>query len=156
MQTFSNMRRSSTNLQLVKIGFFVLIGIVYTSISSLNLWLPPLLGIYAVLFARFNNEDNYHAFVAVVFMIFFVECEYSIPMGSLLILFSVIYTMILPRIDLIIGNKRFNNLAYVIFVYLGCVAISYVYNSLFEISFFINLWFLFYFVIFEIIVVWFL
>ncbi|WP_146744498.1 hypothetical protein [Helicobacter sp. 10-6591] len=96
MQTFSNMQRSGSYRQAVKNIFFFAFLFIYQSLVGLATFLPPLLGVFFLLFLFYDDKDDFWHFCVVLGILFVIEAFNAIPLGFLVLLFLLLrYVMIL-------------------------------------------------------------
>ena len=150
------MRRSSTHKQAI-LAIALFVGLyVYESVASLTIWLPPLIGVCLMYFIRFDREERFYSFVAVLCAIALIESENNIPLGSLLILFFFLSSLVMPRISAVLNTPRIAKttcvvLAYVSF-YIVALAVGYVLGDTFAPS----VWMIAYYIVIEMVLVIFL
>ncbi len=155
MQTFSNMRRNSTYKQtlisiLLFVGFYV-----YESVASMQMWLPPFIGVCLSLFMRFDKQDNFYGFLAVVLGVILIEAENNLPMGMLLGLFLFLSFLVIPRIQAVLDTPRIARAIYVVLAYVGFYFLALMIDGLMGSSIAPNMWIVLYYMFIEIIVVMF-
>ena len=155
MQTFSNMRRNSSHKQtllsiLLFVGFYI-----YESIASMNIWLPPLVGVCLALFVRYDKQDNLYRFLAIIGYMVVIESENELPMGMLLALFLLLAFFVIPRIRIMFDSVRITRIACVILAYIGLLIAS-IATDILTGNTTPNVWILLYYAVWEIIIVMFM
>lgn len=152
MQTFSNMRRNSTHKQTL-LSLLLLIGFyIYESVASMQMWLPPLIGVSLVFFIRYDKQDRMYHFLAIIGCIVFIESENSLPMGTLLGLFLVLALFVIPRVQMMFDSMRITRLACVLSAYIGFYIIALVVDMMTGSTIAPSLWIMLYYIVLEIIV----
>lgn len=134
MQTFSNMRRNSLNLRGVITPLFIFfIAIIYQSLSSIYIFLTPLLGLcFYYLYINFDNyEKSFEKFLVVLYLLYF-EIDKGFFLGSSIIFFLLLYKLILKPLNSILICQKCLIVSFVAFSYLGYyllnVVISFIFN----------------------------
>lgn len=156
MQTFSNMRRSGAYKQtLLALALFLALC-VYESAAGMLLWLPPLIGVCLSLFMRFDKEDNFYGFLAILAGMALIEAENGLPMGMILGLFLVLYVLIIPRIQAVLNTPRIARATYVSLAYVGFYLLSCVLDSMLGSNITPSVWIMLYYMIIEILVAMFI
>ena len=94
------MRRSGSYKQtLLGIALFATLY-AYESLASMTIWLPPLIGVVClVLFMKFDKEDRFDSFIALLFGVALIESENNLPLGMLLGLFLFLALLVVPSIQ---------------------------------------------------------
>ncbi|CAM3308198.1 hypothetical protein [Helicobacter labetoulli] len=124
MQTFSNMRRSGSYKQTL-LGVALFIGLyAYESLASMTIWLPPLIGVCLGLFMKFDKEDRFYSFMALLFGVALIESENNLPMGMLLGLFVFLALLVVPSIQTFLNTPKFAKASYVALAYLGLYIVA--------------------------------
>lgn len=156
MQTFSNMRRSGSYKQTL-LGVALFIGLyAYESLASMTIWLPPLIGVCLGLFMKFDTEDRFYSFIALLFGIALIESENNLPLGMLIGLFLFLTLFVVPRIQSILNTPKLAKASYVALAYLGFYVVALVLDSTMASSIAPSLWILLYYLALEIVIVMFL
>ena len=113
------MQRSISHKNSIAPFVYVAIFILYTALSGVYLFLPPLLAVLFVLFSKaIENEDSI-AIILVSLCLVVFEAENNYVLFSTIIYFSILYKYIMPKI-----NKNFScnsciKLSIALFSYLG-------------------------------------
>lgn len=113
------MRRSSSYKQtLLSISLFI--GLyAYESLVSMTIWLPPLIGVCLGLLMKFDKEDRFYSFLALLFGVALIESENNIPMGVLFGLFLFLALFVVPQIQTLLNTPKLAKVSYVALAYLG-------------------------------------
>jgi len=113
------MQRSISDKKSLTPLFYTALFIIYTALSGIYLFLPPLFAILYIYFAKaLKQEDAFSLFLVSICLLFF-EAQNSYLLFSTIIYFSFIYRYIVPKI-----KKNFNcdlcvKLSIVVLVYIG-------------------------------------
>ncbi len=142
------MQRSISHQKPLIPFLYIIVFIIYSSLSSVYLFLPPLLAVLYVLFSKAINRDDFLMLVLVSFCLLLFEANKGYMIFSTIIYFSLVHKFVIPKI---IQNFNCNlcvNISYVLLAYLG----YYIYLQLISILFLlpapeINYYILYYIVI---------
>lgn len=107
------MQRSISNQKPLTLFIYVVLFAIYESLSSIYLFLPPLLAVLFVLLAHAIKKVNIVLIFLISFCLILFEAEKGYLLFSSIIYFGLIYKFVLPKL---IQN----------FSCLSCVRISYV------------------------------
>ncbi|QFR43298.1 hypothetical protein FJR47_05035 [Sulfurimonas xiamenensis] len=113
------MQRSISNQNSLTPFLYVVIFIPYIVLSSIHLFLPPLLAILYVLFSRALKKNDLTSLLLICFSLVLFEAEKGYVLFSTLIYFAFIYRYIIPKIAKIINCNICVKMATVILVYIG-------------------------------------
>jgi hypothetical protein len=97
MQTLSSMRRNSTyHRVIVPFGLFVL-AIIYASISSMSLYLTPLLGVgFYYIIKHIHDKNRYFDFFLIALYSLYIEIDRGLVLFSF-ILFTILFYILVFR-----------------------------------------------------------
>lgn len=113
------MQRSITNqkplIQLLLAGGFV----VYIGLSSIYLFLPPLLAVLFLLLSRSLDKKEAFSSLLLLLCLLLFEAEKHYWLFSSIIYFAIVYKLILPKLYKVSNCKPCIHFATVIIVYLG-------------------------------------
>ena len=120
------MQRSLT-YQKILTGAGLSIGfILYQSLSSIYLLLPPM---FAVLFFYFiyalKKEDIFKLLLVILLLLVF-EAEKDFLLFSSLVYFTFVYRFIIPRLHIMISCSVCLKIIFVVIAYLGFIFYSYI------------------------------
>ncbi len=90
MQTFSNMRRDSSNGQIIGTAIFFIVLFFYESLASRFVFLPPLIGVLFYLFRRYDEQDDFWRFCLVLVAISVVGVFNDFALWFLPLLFAIL------------------------------------------------------------------
>lgn len=99
MQTFSGMQRSFAYQN--ALNLFVLVGVfvVYISLSSLYLLLPPMLAVLFLAFTRYLQRHDLLGVIVVSLMLLIFEAEKGFWFGSTILFFTLLAKYAIPKIE---------------------------------------------------------
>ena len=125
------MQRSITHKKPIEKIFYILLFLVYESLSSIYLFLPPLFAVLFILFIKaLKDEDMLSlAFISLCLIIFEIDKGYVI--FSSIIYFAFIYKFVMPKIVQNINCTSCINILYVITVYIGFFLFGALISSIF-------------------------
>ncbi len=115
------MQRSLTYKSALKYALWSLAYVVYISIGSIYLFLPPLLGVLFFLFRKALRRGNSVMLLFIVFDILVLEAQKGFLAFTLLIYFLLLERFILPKIQQSINSKLFRDFLILCFVYVGYI-----------------------------------
>ena len=113
------MQRSLTYQEGVNLFFVLLAYIVYESMTTLYLLLPPLFAILYIYFERSIKDENYLLLTFVVIMLLFFEADHGYMLFSSIIYFTLIQRYILPLLRTAITCELCIKGVIIFLVYLG-------------------------------------
>ena len=90
MQTFSNMRRDSSNSQIIGTALLFIALFLYESLTSRFVFLPPLIGVLFYLFRRYDEQDDFWRFCLVLVAISVVGVFNDFALWFLPLLFAIL------------------------------------------------------------------
>ncbi len=113
------MQRSLTHQKPLTLFVYIFFFVIYESLSSIYLFLPPMLAVLFVLFAKALQSGNTISVLLISFCLVVFEAENGYLLFSSIIYFALIYKFVLPKL-----NKNFScnsciNISYVLLAYLG-------------------------------------
>ncbi|MEN4045149.1 hypothetical protein [Sulfurimonas sp. NWX367] len=92
------MQRSISHQKPVISLFYIVLFVLYDSLGTIYPFLPPMLTLLYVLFARaLDNDDTLSVFVVVLCLVVF-EANYGYMLLSAVVYFYVLYKFIMPQI----------------------------------------------------------
>ena len=114
------MQRSITNKKSLAslLGYFFLF-VIYESLSSIYLFLPPMFAVLFLLFANALKSKNNLALLFVSLSLVLFETDRGYMLFSSLIYFVLIYKFILPKLQQNFSCQSCIKISYVLLAYLG-------------------------------------
>jgi len=125
------MQRSITNKNYLGLFTYIIFFVIYQSLSSIYLFLPPLLGVLFYLFSiSLKDDDTVNSFFIILCLLIF-EADKGYPIFSSILYFLIIYKFVLPIIIKNFSCYSCIRLSYVFLAYIGFfifnLSISYVF-----------------------------
>ena len=119
MQTFSNMQRSIPNQKPVTPLLYIIFFVIYSSLSSVYIVLPPLLAVLFVLYSDAIKKDNFLLMMFISFCLVIFEANKGYPIFSSIIYFTLVYKFIIPKIIKNFSCNSCVKISYVLLAYVG-------------------------------------
>jgi len=113
------MQRSIVNQKPLTLFLYIIVFIIYESLSSVYLFLPPLFAVLFVLFAKFMDNDNGIGLFLVAFCLIVFEVEKGYLLFSSIIYFALVYKFILPKLVQNFSCNACIKASYVLLAYIG-------------------------------------
>jgi protein-S-isoprenylcysteine O-methyltransferase Ste14 len=113
------MQRSITNQRVVRPFIYVALFVFYSSLSSIYLFLPPLLGVLFVLFIRAQEREDILALVLICFSLLIFEANFGYLFFSSIFYFYVASKFLLPKIEQNFNCYSCVRIMYVLLAYIG-------------------------------------
>ena len=93
------MQRSITNQKPLILIMYATLFVVYMGLSSIYLFLPPLLGVLFVLFSRSLQQQYVLNIFLVIFCLLVFEAEKGYTLFSSVIFFVLLYRFVIPKLN---------------------------------------------------------
>ena len=119
MQTLSNMQRSIPNQKPVTSLLYIALFVIYGSLSSVYIVLPPLLAVLFALYSDAIKKDNFAAILFISFCLVVFESNKGYPLFSSIIYFTLAYKFVIPKIIKNFSCVSCVKISYVLLAYLG-------------------------------------
>ncbi len=113
------MQRSITYPFYIKATFVFILFVLYESMSSIYLFLPPLFGVIFFYFIRALDKQDIGLLFLIVLLALVFEAEKGYLFLSSLVYFSFVYKFILPKLHQVIECKRCMHFLYIFLAYIG-------------------------------------
>ncbi len=113
------MQRSSTYKKFVKSLFWFLLYVGYLALTTIYLFLPPLMALLFFLFRNALKERDTITFLFVLLSIVFLEAQKGFFLFTVVIYFLIMYRLIEPKIEQSINERNLKNFLLVGSVYIG-------------------------------------
>lgn len=125
------MQRSIPNQKPLVHLTYIILFIIYESLSSIYLFLPPMLAVLFVLLARsLKRESTIGAFI-IAFCLLIFEADKGYTLFSSIIYFFFIYKFILPKLTQNFSCNSCVNISYVLLAYIGFYFFSGLISNIF-------------------------
>lgn len=144
------MQRSISHNKSIKTAFiYVVLFVVYESLSSIYLFLPPLFGVLFVLLMNALDKKDTVNVLLVSFCLVVFEAEHGYVLFSSIIYLAIGYKFILPRIIQNFNCYACIKFSYILIAYIG----FFLFNALFSNIFLLDLpelsYYIFYYILIE-------
>ncbi len=114
------MQRSITNKTNINKSFlYIIFFILYESLSSIYLFLPPLLGVLFVLLVKALDTDDTISVLLITFCLVIFEADKAYVLFSSVIFLLLSYKFILPRLIQNVNCFACMNFLYILIAYIG-------------------------------------
>jgi hypothetical protein len=113
------MQRSITHQKPLVPFLYVVLFILYSSLSSIYLFLPPLFSVLFVLYSDALKRDDLLFLLIVSFCLVIYEANKGYVLFSSIIYFTIAYKFIMPKIMQNFSCKSCVKISYVFIAYLG-------------------------------------
>jgi hypothetical protein len=114
------MQRSiSDQKSLGNIFLYVIAFILYESLSSIYLFLPPLFGVLFVLLVNALDNDDTFFMIVVAFCLVIFEADKGYILFSSVVYFLLVYRFVLPKLIQNFSCYSCIKISYILFAYIG-------------------------------------
>ena len=114
------MQRSISNKKSIKNYFvYTIFFVVYESLSSIYLFLPPFFGVLFVLLINAINKNDTISVIFIAFCLVVFESEKGYILFSSIIYLLMIYRFVLPKITQNFNCYSCINISYILLAYVG-------------------------------------
>jgi len=108
-------------------GFLLVIGfVIYQTLSSIYLLLPPMLGVLFFHFIYALEKEDLSKLLLVLLLLLVFEAEKDFLLFSSLVYFTFIYRFVIPHLRIMISCTVCLKIIFIILAYLGYIFFSYV------------------------------
>jgi len=119
MSTLSNMQRSITHQKPVELFAYITFFIIYSSLSSIYPYLPPMLAVLFVLFTRSLTNNDYTSILLISFCLVIFEANNGYMLFSSIIYFYLMHKFVIPKLDQNFSCSLCIKISHVILAYIG-------------------------------------
>lgn len=113
------MQRNSTHQKSIAPLPYVAFFLIYESLSSIYLFLPPLFGVLFVLFVYALKKEDTVSILALSLCLVFFEADRGYILFTSIVYFIIIYKFIMPKIIQNVNCKSCVKISYIVLAYLG-------------------------------------
>ena len=99
MQTFSDMQRSITYQNALSNLFWIAAFGIYCALSSIYLFLPPMLALMGYLFYRSLTRNDLYSLIIFSIMLLMIEAEKGYWFGSTILFYTLLSHYVIPYLD---------------------------------------------------------
>ena len=128
------MQRSITHQNSVELIAYIVIFVLYSSLSSIHSYLPPMLAVLFVLFTRSLARNDYSSILILSFCLVIFESNHGYMLFSSIIYFYFIYKFIMPKINQNFSCPWCIKLSNVLIAYIGYFLFLSLMSSIFLLS----------------------
>jgi hypothetical protein len=150
------MQRSITYQNALAGSAFLLLFIVYESVTSIYLLLPPLLGVLFFQFMRSMERQRLGYLFLIIVMLLIYETDKGYLPFSTLVYFTFLYHFVIPKLEQIIQCRWCLKLFYVVLAYLGFWIFTLLLHQMFWLPLPSIDWHIIYYIVIEFVLVSFL
>ena len=148
------MQRSISHKKSLKNSLiYILLFIVYESLSSIYPFLPPLLGVLFVILIDNLNKSNTIGVVLIAFCLVIFEAENGYILFSSMIYLLIAYRFILPKIIQNFNCYSCVRFSYILIAYIGFLVFNILISSVFLIDLPTANYYIVYYIIIEFFIV---
>ena len=136
------MQRSISHQKPLVPFIYIILFIIYGSLSSIYLFLPPLLAVLFVLFSNAMRREDLLMLILVSICLLMFEANKGYMLFSSIVYFAVVYKFVMPKIIQNFSCASCIKISYVLLAYLGYYIYLVVISNIFllpapEINFYI-------------------
>jgi len=113
------MQRSLSHQKPLVPFLYIVLFIIYGSLSSIYLFLPPLLAVLFVLFLKAMNRDDFLLLMLISFCLLLFEANKGYLIFSTIIYFALVYKFVMPKIIQNFSCTSCIRIASVLLAYVG-------------------------------------
>lgn len=126
MRIIKEIKHNDTYREIIKAAVLCAIFFVWTMLSHIFLFLPPMIGLLFIIFIDLYQKKNFIGIIAIMFCLVVFESENQLPLGVLAIVFLIVNYIIVEKFNLIFGHNIFFVFWYVGLLYLGYFLVIYI------------------------------
>jgi len=113
------MQRSISSQRPITLLVYIALFVLYSSLGSIYLFLPPMFSILFVLFSRAMFKEDALGILLVSFCLLVFEANYGYLLFSSIIYFYILYKFIMPKIIQNFSCNACIKISYVLVTYIG-------------------------------------
>ncbi|RDU69651.1 hypothetical protein CQA62_03110 [Helicobacter cholecystus] len=99
------MRRNSLTQKALSYFVIFLLYIFYCTMGNLYIFLPPLLGLFFILFAHALRNNKIIHLTLIIAMLLWLDCERGMPFGGMIVYFLLLYAVIFIPLSFLLKKK---------------------------------------------------
>lgn len=123
------MQRSLSDQKILSHIGIIFAFVLYQSLSSIYLFLPPLLGVLFFYFIYALEKEEVGSLVLVIILLLVFEAEKDFLLFGTLVYFTFIYRFVIPRLRIMISCKVCLKVFFLFLAYPGFIMYSYILNQ---------------------------
>jgi len=113
------MQRSLSHQKPLTPFVYIVLFVLYTSLSSVYLFLPPMLAVLFVLYSKALDKNELLLIVLISFCFMLFEANQGYFLFSTILYFSLVYKFIMPKLAQNFSCKFCLKVSYVLLSYIG-------------------------------------
>lgn len=156
MQTFSTMRRNSTDKKNLKIFFLIFILVIYLSLTDIFYFLPPLFCVMYVITQEKYEEHSFGFFYFLVPFFLYFEASKGLPFFSVILFIAMSFEILLPKFRKFFGYSKVFIPLFITYAYLGYFAFLKIFGYFLDIDMPQISWLVGLYIACEIVLIWFI
>ena len=125
------MQRSILNKNPLTNLIYLLLFVMYESLSSIYLFLPPLLAVLFILFTKAIKEKDTVPLFFIGFLLLIFEADKGYIAFSSIIYFTLVYKIIIPKLKKSFSCSSCLKISYVLLAYIGFYIFSLFLSTIF-------------------------
>lgn len=125
------MQRNIANQKYLNIFIYLILFLIYESLSSIYLFLPPLFAVLFVIFINSIKNDDTVTLLATSMALVFFEAQKDYILFSSIVYFTFAYRFIVLKMEKYIQCQSCNKLLLVLIAYLGYYLFSLILSQIF-------------------------
>lgn len=129
MQTFSDMQRSLTYQNALSHLFWLITFGIYSALSSIYLFLPPMFALLGFLFYRTLERHDLGTLIVFSIMLLMVEAEKGYWFGSSILFFALLSRYVMPKLEQTMRCAACIKVIFVVSAYVGYWIFVWMINS---------------------------
>jgi hypothetical protein len=119
MSTFSNMQRNISYKKPLTPLIYITLFVVYSSLSTIYLILPPLFSVLFVLYSKAIKNNDFLLMLLISFCLVIFEANNAYLLFSTIIYFTLVYKFIIPKVIQSFSCNSCVKISYVLLAYIG-------------------------------------
>jgi hypothetical protein len=127
--------------------------IIYVGMSSLYLWLPPLLGVLFYHYMLSLKQQDFTYLLLITLMLLIFEVEKGFLLFTSIIFFTLFHHFIVPKIQQYVNCTGCLKFIYVFLTYVGYIAFTIVIHQVFWMPLPSFDWYILYYILIEFLIV---
>jgi len=125
------MQRSITYQNPLAPLLYIAVFVIYQALSSVYLFMPPLLGVLFVMFAQSLKRKDASTALLIAFCLVVFEADKGYTLFSSIIYFYLLYKFILPKLIQSFSCHACLQITYIVLAYLGFYLFSILLSNIF-------------------------
>jgi len=113
------MQRSISHQKPIVPFVYIVLFVLYSSLSTIYLFLPPMLAVLYVLFSKALDRGDTISVLLITFCLVIFEANFGYMLFSSVIYFYILYKFIMPKITQNFSCSSCIKISYVVLAYIG-------------------------------------